>query len=103
MINSIRIPPLRERIDDIPLLAEHFLRQEVKKTGKKIRGFSAECLAILKRYYYRNNGRELFTIVASAIAKEESDLITVASLPATLQRPFEPGKPAEEPGISPES
>ncbi len=83
-IDSIQIPPLRERRGDIPLLAEHFLREEVRKTGKQIRGFSDNCMAMLKRYTYPNNVQELLIIVASVAAREESDLITVSSFPSTI-------------------
>jgi DNA-binding NtrC family response regulator len=97
MINSIRIPPLRERIDDIPLLAEHFLREEVKKSRKKLRGFCDKCLMMLKQYNYPNNVQELLTIVASVVAREESDIITIESLPDYISRGFQNSpKRAEE-------
>ncbi len=85
MINSIRIPPLRERVDDIPLLAEYFLKQEVENSGKKIEGFSEETMEALRNYDYPNNVQELSTIVASAVAKEESGTIQLGSLPPVLR------------------
>jgi len=84
MINSIRIPPLRERAVDIPLLARHFLKEEVEKTGKEVRGFSEEALELLEDYDYPNNVQELRTIVASAVAKAEGELVTPESLPRTV-------------------
>jgi DNA-binding NtrC family response regulator len=93
MINSLRIPPLRERIDDIPLLAEYFLREEVKKTGKNIRGFCEDCLARLKHYHYPNNVQELLTIVASTVAREESDIITLETLPYHISKGAQARKP----------
>ncbi len=84
MINSIRIPPLRERVVDIPLLAEHFLKKETEKAGKKIRGFSEEALELLEDYDYPNNVQELRTIVASAVTKAEGELVTPESLPRTV-------------------
>ena len=85
MINSIRIPPLRERKNDIMLLASHFLNLEAKKSGKDIRGFSDECVSLLKNYTYPNNIQELQIIIESAVAKEENDIITLESLPDTLK------------------
>jgi len=73
MINSIRIPPLRERKNDIMLLASHFLNLEAKKRGKDIRGFSDECVFLLENYNYPNNIQELQIIIESAVAKEEND------------------------------
>jgi DNA-binding NtrC family response regulator len=101
MINSIRIPPLRERVDDIPLLAEHFLKEEVKRAGKNIQGFSDECLVMLKQYNYPNNVQELLTIVASAVAREESSMITVESLPSTLTEGLETGQEAQKKTFEP--
>jgi len=54
-INSLKIPPIRERIDDVPLLAEYFLKKECKNLGKKISGFTAECMTTLKNFSYPNN------------------------------------------------
>ena len=84
MINSIRIPPLRERVVDIPLLAEHFLQEEAEKTGREVRGFSEEALELLEDYDYPNNVQELRTIVASAVTKAEGELVTPESLPRTV-------------------
>lgn len=81
MINSIRIPPLRERTGDIPLLLGLFLEEEAARAGKRITGFSAECMELLRRYDYPDNVQELMTIVAGAVAKEDSSTITVESLP----------------------
>ena len=84
MINSIRIPPLRERAVDIPLLAKHFLKEEAEKTGREVRGFSEEALELLEDYDYPNNVQELRTIVASAVTKAEGELVTPESLPRTV-------------------
>ncbi len=81
MINSIRVPPLRERDGDIPLLAELFLEEEAGRAGKRISGYSAESMELLCRYDYPDNAQELMTIVAGAVAKEDTETITVESLP----------------------
>jgi two-component system nitrogen regulation response regulator NtrX len=59
----IIIPPLRERRDDIPLLAEHFARQVADQNGWKVRGFQPEALQELMRYAWPGNVRELRNIV----------------------------------------
>jgi DNA-binding NtrC family response regulator len=94
MINSIRIPPLRERPGDIPLLADLFLHEEVTRVGKKVRGFSEDCLEILEQYSYPDNVQELRTIIAGAVAKEETDHITADSLPSYVRERIE--RPSEE-------
>jgi len=90
MVNSIQIPPLRERSGDIPLLAEHFLGEEVEKTGSKIVGFSDEFLELLKDYAFPTNVQELRTIVRLAVANEESDRITVDALSPNIRERISP-------------
>ena len=80
MINSIKIPPLRERPDDIPVLAQHFLAEECAKTGRRIKGFSPEFLDLLMGYSFPHNAQELQSIVALAVTNEETDTITIDSL-----------------------
>jgi len=94
MINSIRIPPLRERPGDIPLLADLFLKEEIVRVGKEIHGFSEGCLELLQKYAYPDNVQELRTIVAGAAAKEETDTITADSLPSHVTERTE--RPDEE-------
>ncbi len=91
MINSIRIPPLRERTKDIPLLAEIFLKEEAERAGKTIYSFSPECLELLATYSYPDNVQELVTIVAGAVANADGDTITAESLPAYIRERIERG------------
>jgi DNA-binding NtrC family response regulator len=95
MVNSIQIPPLRERPGDIPLLAERFLREEIEKTGRRITGFSDEFLALLQDYSFPTNVQELRTIIALAVANEESDRITVESLSSTIRERISPSAKVE--------
>jgi len=99
MVNSIGIPPLRERAEDIPLLAQHFLEEEIRKNERQISGFSEEFLCLLKGYGFPDNVQELKTIIAGAVANEESDQITIESLSpyiieriGALEPSFEPRK-----------
>ncbi|MDD3643599.1 MAG: sigma-54 dependent transcriptional regulator [Candidatus Krumholzibacteria bacterium] len=90
MVNLIKIPPLRERPGDIPLLAGHFLSEEAERSGKKIKGFSEEFLDLLSHYSFPNNMQELSAIIAHAVANEESDLITTDSLSSYIRERISP-------------
>jgi len=90
MVNSIRIPSLRERVDDIPLLAKHFLKKESKTTGKKITGFAGKFLECLKGYSFPDNVQELRTIVAGAVANAKTNIITEDYLPPYISQGGKP-------------
>jgi len=77
----VPLPPLRERLADIPLLAQHFLSYFADEMGKEIAGFEADALEILSAYPYPGNVRELENIVERAITFETSELIRIESLP----------------------
>jgi len=85
-INVIKIalPPLRERREDIPLLAAHFFNKYSKEMGKDIRGISPKALGILGNFPYPGNVRELENIIARCVALETSDLIQAETLPNLL-------------------
>jgi Nif-specific regulatory protein len=65
---EIRVPSLRERRSDIPLLAEHFLKRFVRETGRKIRGFTPLALKKMEEYHWPGNVRELRNVVERAVA-----------------------------------
>jgi transcriptional regulator with GAF, ATPase, and Fis domain len=65
---EMRVPPLRERRSDVPLLAEHFLRRFVRETGRKIRGFTPGALKKMEEYHWPGNVRELRNVVERAVA-----------------------------------
>jgi len=92
MVNSIRIPPLRDRADDIPLLAEHFLKEEVERTGKKITGFSGELLDLLKQYSYPDNIQELKNIIACAVVNTNGEVMNRGSLSPYIRERIIPGE-----------
>jgi hypothetical protein len=60
---EIRVPTLRERSDDVPRLADHFLRRFVRDTGRKIRGFTRSALDKMQAYHWPGNVRELRKVV----------------------------------------
>ncbi len=76
----ISLPPLRERKEDIPLLADHFLRKYAKRSPKKILGFTREAYAALRAYPWPGNVRELENAVERAIVLAKSEYITPADL-----------------------
>jgi len=88
-LNVIRIelPPLRERPDDIPLLAGHFLALYSRRTRKQVVSISDEAMRLLAEYDWPGNVRELENTIERAVALAESDAI----MPADLGGAFGPG------------
>jgi two-component system, NtrC family, response regulator AtoC len=82
----LKIPPLRERKEDIPLLLNHFLEKFTVAYKKKVQGFARESLDILMNYSFPGNVRELENIVASAVALSENALIRPYDLPEDLSQ-----------------
>ncbi len=76
----INIPPLRERPEDIPLLAMHFMKIFSERSHKDIRGFSEEAMDLLKNRQWRGNVRELENVVQRAVFLCRGDLIEVSDL-----------------------
>jgi two-component system response regulator PilR (NtrC family) len=77
----IHLPPLRERREDIPLLARHFLERFAKAMAKPVRGISAEAMRRLESYDWPGNVRELENTMERAVALENSGEITLGVLP----------------------
>lgn len=80
-INSISIPPLRERKEDIELLANYFLKKFNKKYGKHVEKISSPVLNCLKSYSFPGNVRELMNLINSAIIVECTNELHKKSLP----------------------
>ncbi len=80
-INSINLPPLRERHGDIPLLALHFLKSFNKKYNKKVEKISAPVMNLLKGYGFPGNVREVMNIINSAMIVESGTELQKKSLP----------------------
>jgi len=78
---KVAIPPLRERKDDIPMLALHFLNKFASEMDKKITGISNDALEELEKYHYPGNIRELENIIARCVALESDGIIKKDSLP----------------------
>ncbi|MBL4632236.1 MAG: sigma-54-dependent Fis family transcriptional regulator [Kofleriaceae bacterium] len=78
---EIRLPALRHRSSDIPLLADHFLDRHRGDTQTRIEGFSTDARRQLEKYEYRGNVRELENVVERAVALTAGPLIEVSDLP----------------------
>jgi len=81
---NIELPSLCERFSDIPLLAEHFLREVCEESGKQVRGFSDEALAALQRYRWPGNVRQLQNVIERAVLLGKSDVIGMGDLPPEI-------------------
>jgi two-component system response regulator PilR (NtrC family) len=81
----LRLPPLRERLEDIPLLAEHFVARFASQMGKSLTGISGAALTCLKAYSWPGNIRELENAMERAVALERTPSILVDSLPETVR------------------
>jgi len=82
---SVRLPPLRERREDIPLLAGAFLRRSAEKNGKAVSGYTPAALAALERYDWPGNVRELMHAVERAVILARADALDVADLPDPIR------------------
>lgn len=78
---NIQIPPLRDRKEDIPLLAHHFLQMYCRKNDKKITDFSREALDVLTNYAWPGNVRELENTVERAVVLTRGNQITIDVVP----------------------
>jgi PAS domain S-box-containing protein len=81
---NLRIPPLRERPADIPLLADHFIKKFRAKTRRPIRRVAPEALAALRRYSFPGNVRELENAVEHAFVMCHGEEIELQHLPASI-------------------
>jgi two-component system response regulator PilR (NtrC family) len=82
----LRVPPLRERQEDVPLLAEHFVARFAEQMGKPVTGISGGALTLLKQYGWPGNIRELENAMERAVALERTPMILPDSLPEQLNR-----------------
>jgi two-component system response regulator PilR (NtrC family) len=76
----LRVPPLRERKDDVPLLVDHFLKKYSHRLGKEVQEMSSYGLQVLMNYDFPGNVRELENIIERGVALESSNIILPESL-----------------------
>jgi two-component system response regulator PilR (NtrC family) len=82
---QLHLPPLRDRLEDIPLLAEHFLNKFAEEMGKPVRSISREAANLLGQYAWPGNVRELENVIERAVALEQSPTILPESLPSHVR------------------
>ena len=82
---TLMLPPLRERADDIPLLAEYFLQRFRRELGVDVRDISPDSLDLLKRYHWPGNVRELESALKYALVHSMGDLVTPQALPGSVR------------------
>jgi DNA-binding NtrC family response regulator len=83
---EVKIPPLRERKEDIPLLVNHFLRRFSEDSKKALKGVEGNAMGILMQYPWPGNARELRNVIERAVVLCQGDFITAADLPEKLKR-----------------
>jgi DNA-binding NtrC family response regulator len=81
---NIELPPLRERISDIPLLAEHFLKRVCNDCGKSLQGFSPDAMTALQRYRWPGNVRELQNAIERAVLLGKGGTVRPEDFPAAV-------------------
>jgi two-component system response regulator PilR (NtrC family) len=87
---SVELPPLRERWEDIPLLARNFLELFATRAGRPAMGIAPEAMEILMAYSWPGNVRELENVIERAVALTTADEVRAESLPPSVRRPPPP-------------
>lgn len=100
---QVRLPSLRERKDDIPLLANHFLLKYSLGLGKSIKSIGKEAMEILNKYDFPGNVRELENIIERAVALETKSMIFPESLPPKVLAGSDLTAPIQIPKNTPQS
>ena len=93
---TVVLPPLRERLDDIPLLVDHLVRRAARESRKAVVGVSEAALALLGAYHWPGNIRELAHVLERGVALAQHEVLSVEDLPSELQD----GAPATWPTAS---
>lgn len=81
----VRVPPLRDRMDDLPLLVDHFVERTSRELGKTVRSVSADSMKMLARHNWPGNVRELESTLKYAMVHATGNIITPDCLPDVLR------------------
>jgi two-component system, NtrC family, response regulator PilR len=83
----VRTPPLRERREDIPLLAEHFTERFARQMGKGVAKVSEEAMQLLRAFHWPGNVRQLENVIERAVALETTEAVLPERLPENIRQP----------------
>ena len=92
---TIHLPPLRERLDDLPLLVEHFVKVLNRGLGKQIRSVAPETMNLLTRHDWPGNIRELQSAIKYALVQASGDVLTPDCLPESVRAPASRPSPTD--------
>jgi two-component system response regulator HydG len=81
-VYTVELPPLRDRLDDLPLLVEHFIQEFNREHKKRIQGMGQDCLDALRAHAWPGNVRELRNVVQRAVIRCHSPMLSAGDLPA---------------------
>jgi len=99
---ALNMPPLRERREDIPLLAQHFLKMFSKKNRKQIKGFTPQGMDRLLKYEWPGNVRELMNAVERGVVLARSEYLDEEDLSLILEHTSSPAETSSKDGIRPD-
>jgi DNA-binding NtrC family response regulator len=100
---NVCLPSLRERPEDIPILAEHFLKEAVEETGLKVTGVTTAAMSLLSGYEWPGNIRQLKNVIRTMVVMCDGDRIDVRDIPPEISQRRQlpgPGAPANLAGVS---
>ncbi len=84
-VYSVRLPPLRERLDDLPILVDHFLKRFSRELGKEVSRASPEALEVLRRHPWPGNLRELQSVLKQALLQATGSVLLPEFLPPLVR------------------
>jgi len=97
---ELRLPPLRERRDDISLLAHHFLQRSADLFHKKARRFSPAIMQAMEQYNWPGNVRELENVIQRAVVLSDGPTLEIAQLPASMRAMVGAEEPVAAPAVA---
>lgn len=100
-VMPLNVPPLRERLDDIPLLADFFLKRYAEKNRKSVKGFTPLAMDMLLKYDWPGNVRELENAIERAVILLTGEHITEKQLPLNIVKKWSDLDPSAAPAASP--